>query len=164
MAQECCPVNTVFIDANGNFDDIGFGTGVLINFTPSMANMCTRVILGAAGWMASALLFDPPECPCCAAPLEWSSFKQTCMNLSGQTGEPIPCIVCVCPDPVDFTCDNCDSKGRPISFILSTHTKNCIDCEPQEENIPKGRMRCFMPSQYLDPFVTNFKLRNTNFI
>lgn len=164
MAQ-CCPVNTVYIDSGGFFDDIGFGTGSVSNFVPSMGEKCTRLTFTANGsWLASSLLLDPEDCPCCPTGLEWSSYKHICMNSSGQTSEPIPCIICVCPPPDPFVCEDCGSDAEHIDFPFDFHSRQCETCKPEEENNPPGHIQCFIPGSYLSPTTLNFKLRNKNFI
>lgn len=166
MPVTCCPIGHIYIDANGSYDDVGYGSGTISN-PPGIAG-CIRPIVNAAGLViAGGPVLDPQDCPCCADNFSWSSYKQICMTrfTPYQTAEPIPCVVpCVCPDPVPFECEPCTANGTHIDFAFDFFARQCISCSVQDANIMGGDIDCFVPEPLLDPITSNFRLKNRNFI
>jgi hypothetical protein len=166
MPQTCCPIGNIYIDIAGHYDDVGFGTGTVVN-PPGIAG-CIRPGINAAGQvMVLGEPSSPLDCPCCPVGYRYSSFKHVCMTTSVpyQVAEPVPCITCVCPDPDPFVCEECEgSAGVHIAFRFNFHRRNCVDCEPQNDEGPTGPIECFIPGNYLDPIIANFRLNNKNFI
>jgi len=87
-------------------------------------------------------------------------INKACSYRESLNSPTIPCLPCVCDEPVEPTpCEDCTNNTLPISFILNTNTKNCVDCNPPEgTRILSNKSSAFMPYFIIDPTI-NFKLK-----
>lgn len=170
MSTICCPVGTVWIDAVGYYNDpspeIGSGYASNITIDPTIANTCS-ILTNIGGGFAYAIPIPngPIDCLCCPVGYKYSSFISKCIPSKSSLPPivpPVPCVVCVCSTPVEYTCATCGTEGQVIAFNFDFTTRQCTDCTPQDNNGP-GCIASFVPPQYVDPLI-NFKLRNKNFI
>jgi len=175
MSATCCPVGYNFIDSLGNFNDPYYGYGSITNsLVGDFVNKCAILVnvgTGASPITAFALPdpvepINPLDCPCCPTGYTYSDSTGLCISDTDRKmyQETVPCIQCVCPEPVTPTCAPCPTEGTAVSFQFNSTSKNCVSCTPQNGNIPCGAITSFLAGPFQDPNYNNFKLRNKNFI
>lgn len=165
---DCCPKGYAYIDSGGNYNDIGLvpSVGILVNYADTQYHeKCAQLALSAPGYSAVLEPIDPIDCPCCPVGFEYSSYRDICQDPNGVQAEPVPCIPCVCPpDPTPVPCDIPASEGERIVLDNPGNGRLCDSCTPQDGNSPGGCIENFLPSNYLDPITSSFRLKNKNFI
>lgn len=169
MANVCCPAESVYVDAYGNYSDPspGVGNGKVSNpDDPGVLNACNnlRNIVPDSIAFATPTGQPPIDCLCCPSEYTYSSFVDKCVSavFFEEDLPGFPCIPCICPDAQENTCTDCGTSGQPIYFQLDILKSNCVNCSPQDNNGPSC-LEPFLPPNFLDPII-DFKLRNKNFI
>ena len=165
----CCPIGYVYLDTSGNYSDpsASIGTGHVTNnpSTPGIFGYCVQLVNVSPTGIAWAIAADVSTipCPCCPPGYSYSSHDGVCIAPHGAMTKPIPCITCLCAEPLPFECGPCGPTSVHIHMTVHTNLPQCTDCQVQENVAPCGQLTAFIPGQYVDPII-NFKLRNKNFI
>jgi len=166
MSATCCPPGYYYIYPDGTFNGL---TGLLtigndpVDWDP-LLEKCVHIYNSNI----AAVTGDPPnpiDCQCCPEGYTYVSFSAKCMNYT--TREEAPgqiCITCECPPTPTFACAPCETTATHISFSFDFTKRNCTDCTPQESVAPSGGIITFVPSAFVDPSLSSFRLRNKNFI
>ena len=106
---------------------------------------------------------DPIDCPCCPDNYYYDNIRNGCYSsispLSKDSVASIPCITCVCQDPIVPECGPCGSTGVPINYTFNFFTKACTDCKPDASvGGPNCKQNAFMPYFINVPTLQGFKL------
>lgn len=169
----CCPtpsgVKLTYIPPNGMFFNSFTNTIMLLSmWNGGLPNVVYgKCVQTQAAPFAYGPAYDPIDCPCCPTGYTYNSSISICWTgvFPIIAREPIPCITCNCVAVADPTCPSCGTAGAHLSFSWDFTKAHCTTtCDPQDENIPCGSIRNFLPSLYLDPIISNFRLKNKNFI
>jgi len=164
--NNCCPTGFTYVDNTGMYYEplIGAYATVSNNIgtSPTLAEVINKcVIFINRGFAATPE--DTKPCPCCPDNYTYSGgicCPNGTNNCTSNLAVPtIPCISCVCTDPIEPTCNDCISDALPISFTLNTTSKACTDCNPNEGfRTLSNKSSAFMPYFIIDPII-NFRLK-----
>jgi len=156
--KACCPQGLNYIDPTGMFYNqyIGAMMQVLTWTGGAVTDVYDKCAITQAAPMAYGDAYDPSDCPCCPQGYTYRTNMGTCVsNLDMKTLiDPVPCIVCICPDPPEpEPCETCSPETLPITFSFNDNISNCEHCKKDLDEPNLSPYKSFIADRLIAPLL-----------